>query len=240
MKVVTWDIETTPLVVYTWGLYGIDSISPDNIIQDRSIICIAWKELGKAAVGGACVGEMTEREVVTAFRNYVDDADVLVAHNGDKFDVKHLNAKLIQYELPPMPHINTVDTLKEVRKIAKFSSNRLDYLVKKLIGGGKQETNFALWKACMVGDESALRKMFRYCKHDVKILEQLYVKLRPYFRGTVNMADVGTLNCPRCNSADIKMRKEYRTKAGIVRNHFNCNDCRAPFTMRSAHKSPGR
>lgn len=238
MKVILWDIETTPLVVRTWGLWG-HNVSPDEIISDRRILAIAWKELGKERVHGAVVGsDMSELEVVAAFRNAIEDADVLVGHNSDKFDMRHLTAKLIEYGLDPLPKINTVDTLKEVRKIAKFSSNRLNFLGKKLIGQQKLETGRQLWVDCMAGDEKALRRMLRYCKNDVVLLEAVYMRLRPYMRSHPNLADFDSLNCPMCNSKSITLNKEYRTKAGLLRNHMRCNDCRAPFTMRGTTKSP--
>lgn len=239
VKTILLDIETTPLVTYTWGLYD-ESISPYNIIRDRSVLCIAWKELGKPVVHGASVGpDMTERDVLAVFRAAVDDADILVGHNLARFDLKHLNAKFIEYGLAPLQKHNIVDTLVEVRKIAKFASNRLDWLGHKLLGYGKVDTGgMSLWKACMAGDEKSLAKMLRYCKNDVKLLEDLYVKLRPYFKTHPNVADYDSLNCPRCNSASVRLRKEYRTKAGLLRNHMQCNACHAPFTMRGTSKSP--
>lgn len=234
VKTVLFDVETTPLIVHTWGLWG-HNVPASNIIQDRQILCVAWKTLGERRVGGACrSGAVTERAVIEQFREAIDDADILVGHNVDGFDVKHVNAKIIEYGLPPMPKLHTVDTLKEVRKVAKFSSNRLDFLGDKLVGQRKQPTDMQLWKDCMDGDEAALARMFRYCKNDVTVLEALYLKLRPYMRNHPNVADNGSMNCPRCNGELARLRKAYRTKAGIERAHVQCLACNAPFTISPA------
>lgn len=55
-------------------------------------------------------------------------ADDLFHHNGSDFDLKKYNSRLIYHSHGPLPPILCIDRLKEARKIAKFSSNRLDYL----------------------------------------------------------------------------------------------------------------
>jgi len=230
-KTLCIDIETSPIVAYTWGVWQ-HNIQPAGIIEDRKILCICWKELGKRGVTGKIVGDgVSERDVVEAFRAAVDDVDILVAHNGDKFDVKHINAKLIEFNLDPLPKLHTVDTLKEVKKIAKFTYNRLDYLCQKLFGVGKQVTEFDLWKQVMAGDAKACARMMAYCKNDVVLLERLYTTLRPYMKTHPNVADSDSMSCPRCNCELATLRKAYRTKAGLERAHFNCVACRAPFTI---------
>lgn len=231
VKTLLFDIETSPILAYTWGVWQ-HNIQPAGIVEDRKILCICWKELGKRGVSGRVVGDgVSERDVIEAFRAAAEDADVLVAHNGDKFDVKHLNAKLIEYRIDPLPKLHTVDTLKEVKKIAKFTYNRLDFLAQKLFGVGKHDTDFDLWKGVMGGDAKASARMLAYCKNDVILLERLYVALRPYFKNHPNIATHDSMNCPRCNCEVVTLRKAYRTKSGLERAHFNCAACRAPFTI---------
>jgi len=236
-KAYVFDCETTPLVARTWSIWNAN-INPDNIIQDRTILCIAWKEVGGKRTYSSRVGaDKSERQVVAEFRAAIDDADVLIGHNLAGFDMKHVTAKLIEHDLPPFQKLHVIDTLREVKRIAKFVSNRLDFLCGKLLGVRKLRTDMDLWVACMAGDEKALERMTRYCRHDVDMTEALYLKLRPYFKNTVNLADTGTMNCPRCNSEAATLRKVYRTKAGAERAHLHCVACSAPFTI-SAAKAP--
>ena len=58
-----------------------------------------------------------------------------------------------------MPPIISVDTLKEARKVFKFSSNKLDYIAQYLGVGAKMDTGgIALWEGCATGSRKALRK----------------------------------------------------------------------------------
>src|SRR5688572_9226818 len=131
-KIILWDLETTPIKGYTWSLWS-DHMSHDNIIEDWSIICGAWKELGKDKVHAVSVKSVgDDKEVVKKLRDVISDASLLIHHNGDKFDIKKLNARLIYHGLEPISKVTTLDTLKEVKKVAAISSNRLDYIDKFL------------------------------------------------------------------------------------------------------------
>jgi len=230
-KIYVADIETAPMIVRTWSVWNAN-IQPINVIQDRSIICIAWRELGGKRTYSSCVSATkTERQVVAEFRAAVDDADILIGHSFANFDIRHITAKLIQYDLDPFQKLHIIDTLREIKKVAKFTFARLDYLCQQLLGKRKLETDMQLWIDCMAGDQKALAKMERYCKHDVEITEAFYLKVRPYFRNHPNVADSDSMSCPRCNSDVATLRKAYRTKTGLERAHFNCVACRAPFTI---------
>lgn len=226
------DIETTPLIVKTWSMWK-TTIQPANIVQDRGILCIGWKKVGagKRASSVRVGADKTERQMLSEWRAAIDDADILIGHNLAHFDLKHITAKLIEHDLPPLQKLNVIDTLAEVKKVAKFSSNRLDFLCGKLLNEHKLDTDMELWDACMAGDESALERMARYCRHDVEITERLYVRLRPYMKNHPNIAETDSANCPRCNSEIATVRKVYRTKNGQERAHLHCTACMAPFTI---------
>lgn len=234
IKAYVFDCETTPIIARTWGMWEVN-IPPGNIIQDRSILCFGWKEVGGKKTHSVSVGpDKTERQVVAEFRAAIDDADILIGHNARLFDAKHLTAKLIEYDLPPLHKLHVVDTLAEVKRVSKFSSNRLDFLCGKLLGVRKLETEMDLWVQCMAGDEKALARMAKYCRHDVDITEALYLKLRPYMKNHPNVADAGSMGCPRCNHEVGTVRKVYRTKAGAERAHVYCGACSAPYTISAA------
>src|SRR5688572_5094441 len=136
-KIIIWDVETSWVKTYTWNLWPNNGIPHDNIIEDWSILCGAWKELGKDKVHAVSVKSVgDDREVVKKLRDVISDASILIHHNGDKFDIKKLNARLIYHGLEPIAKVTTIDTLKEVKKVAAFTSNRLDYLSKFLGGTG--------------------------------------------------------------------------------------------------------
>lgn len=228
-KVIFFDIETAPIIATTWSLYP-KSLSHENILKDWYIICGAWKLAGNKKVQSTQISStLTDKQVCKDLRNALSNADILVTHNGDKFDIKKLNARLIYHNLPPLPLIPTVDTLKEVRKIAAFTSNRLDYLSKQLIGKGKIKTEYNLWLDVIKDDKKALKKMVDYCKVDVIRLEQLYDRLRPYMKthphiGVLSGED-RLCSCNKCGGTNLKKNGIRATASGIKKQEVQCLDC---------------
>lgn len=244
LKIVLWDIETAPMLVTTWGLWK-QNIPHYAIHRDWSIICACWKELGKAKVHRASIqrnpkGEhfLNDYNIVKRLRVYLEDVDILIAHNGDRFDLKKFNARLAYHGLAPLPKILTIDTLKEARKFAVFSSNKLDYLGEFLGLGRKIHTDPELWQY-VVRDQNkkAVKEMTDYCAGDVELLEKVYEKLKPYMKSHPNVAMDGSLNCPKCNSDHVhKHKKRAIANSGIKRIQYHCQDCGAYFTHRYAEK----
>lgn len=240
-KALIWDIETSPMEVYSWGLYP-KMLPHGNIKRDWYIICGAWKWHGQKKVHTAAVdpkdclrfaregGEAPDRAVVAALADAVREADFIIAHNGDAFDLKKLNARVIAYGLEPIPPVRSVDTLKELRKVAKFSSNRLDHIAGVLLeDGGKIKTDFSLWTRIMGGEKKALKEMLRYNRRDVTELERVYEYLRPYMKAhpNVNIGDPEASyvpKCPACGSKDLQKRGKARTQT-MEYQRYQCKSC---------------
>lgn len=243
-KVVLWDIETLPMVTATFSLYP-DSINHDNILQDWSIICAAWKYLGQKTIYSTAISDDPKRFkknvsddylVVKRLREVFEDADIIIGHNSKKFDTKKLNARLIFHGLEPLPSgIQQVDTLTEVKKVAAFSSNRLDYLGKHLLGGGKLETSKGLWLRILKGDMRAVREMVTYNKGDVTVLEELYNKLLPYMKTHPHLGAIQgshkDSSCPRCGSDNLINNQIRYSAAGVKKLQKQCSDCHGYSTF---------
>lgn len=237
-KIVLYDLETLPMVTATFSLYP-DSIGHDNILSDWSIISACWKELGKKTIYSSSIIDdpkafkknvNNDLVVVKRLREVFQDADIIIGHNSKKFDTKKLNARLIYHGLDPLPSgIQQVDTLSEVRKVAAFSSNRLDYLGKHLLGEGKMETSRGLWLRVLRGDKKAVQEMVTYNKQDVQLLEDVYLKIRPYIKSHPH---IGVLHgedkqhsCPKCGSTDLRKKTTRYTAAGVKRLQKQCMGC---------------
>jgi DNA polymerase III epsilon subunit-like protein len=211
------------------------------------MVSACWKELGKKNVHSVDLTDDKKRwendihddyYVVKTIANAIRDADVLIAHNCDKFDLKYLKARMMKHGLDPLPsRILTIDTLKMARQTGRFMSNRLDYLGQFFGVGGKVETEKGLWMKVLKGDTKAVKAMTHYCKGDVDLLEKVYEKLRPYAKSHPNLADTGTLNCPRCNSGNYHIHKHRVYASGLRYPEYQCNDCGGYFNGRTAIKS---
>jgi uncharacterized protein YprB with RNaseH-like and TPR domain len=233
-KVIIFDVETAPMVTATFSLYP-ENIGHNNIIEDWFMICAAWKELGKKKVESIAIKKKgKDKDVVSVLRDALADADILIAHNGAKFDIKKLNTRLIYHRLKPMPKIPMVDTLKEVRKISAHSSNRLDYLGQALGVGKKQETTYGLWLRAMKGDREAIAEMVKYNIQDVILNEKVYNILRPYMDSHPHMGVLSggdRLSCPKCGSVEVSLNGSRVSVQGIVQQRYQCRECFGFFAM---------
>jgi hypothetical protein len=231
LKILFWDIETAPLVVTSWDLRK-PFLTHKNIVSDTQLLCAAWKWLGHKAVHGITVKSDKpgdDRPVVAALRDVISQADVIVAHNGDKFDLRRLNARIAFHGLGPMAPPMTIDTLKVARKYFAFTSNRLDYLGKFLGVGRKIGTDFDLWLRAMAGDKKALVSMLSYNKQDVKLLEDVYLKLRPFMTNHPNSNLVDSfVCCPTCSSRAFTLMTD-RLYRSVARHQYRCRSCGAWF-----------
>lgn len=230
-KIITFDLETSPIVATTWGIYQ-QFLGVNNIVKDWFIISGAWKELGKDKVHSVQISKpYDDYKVVKKLRDVLATADIIIGQNCDQFDMKKLNARMIFHGIEPLPHIPTIDTKKEAKKIAAFTSNKLEYLGKHLVGAGKIKTDYQLWLDVMNGSKSALKEMVEYNKIDVVRNEEVYLILKPYMK---NHPHIGVLNglskfhsCNNCGGVHLKRNGIRPTKAGILKQEVQCKDCGA-------------
>jgi hypothetical protein len=248
-KIVLWDIETTHNLAAVFKLFGEDYIPHTNIVQERYVVCASWKTLGEKKVYAVSTLDdpaLYEKDphndlhVVTKLHEVLSDADVIVGHNGDKYDIKFTEGRMLYHGLPPLPPIVKIDTLKEVKNRFLLNSNRLDYIGSFLGVGQKRHTSPGLWLRVLKGDPDAVREMVTYNKQDVRLLERVFLKLQPYMASHVNrhlFADngLGATSCPRCGSSRTKSKGLHRTITQVYQRRV-CLTCGGWFRNRKAEK----
>ena len=238
-RIVLYDLETTHNVVAAFRLWdrGGNSIPHTNVIQERYIVCACWKELGEKTVHSVATSDDLKRfrknphddyHVVKKLHDVLSNADVIVAHNGDQYDLKFLRGRIIAHGLAPLPPIVSVDTKKIAASQFLFNSNRLDYLGKFLGVGRKIETSSGLWLNILMGDIptkiKAIKEMVVYNKQDVLLLEDIFKKLQPYIKQRLFGRQHEPKACPKCGSTHFQSRG---TQAAITRvyRRFQCVAC---------------
>lgn len=223
-KVLVYDIETTPNLAYVWGKYQQDVIA----YQDEwKLLSFAYKWLGEKKTYAIGTNEVDERALVLQIHELFTQADVVIAHNGDKFDQKKVNAKFLEFGLTPPSPYKSVDTLKVAKRYFKLNSNKLDDIGNILGVGRKVQTGgFSLWLGCIENDPKAWTKMLRYNKQDVVLLEKIYLKLRPWMDNhpPLNSIDNNPTACPKCLSTKLKPRGYSYTKV-TMRPRYRCDGC---------------
>jgi len=223
------DIETFPNIAYVWGKYDQNVI---RYIQEGCIATFACKWLDRKGVIAQSLPDYEgykpvsydDKKLVQDLWYLLDAADIVIAHNGDDFDIRVCNAAFIRHGMKPPSPFKTVDTKKAVKRVARFNSNALDDLSSTLGMGKKLKTDFDLWEGCIAGDKKSWKQMVEYNVHDVLLLEKLYLKIRPWVRTHPNFTvETGGL-CPKCNSSNVQYRGYAITSTRKYRR-FQCKDC---------------
>lgn len=186
-KVLLIDIETLADQAWVWGHYEQNVI---RVIRHGHLLTVAWKWLGgKAKVRGQCdyagykKKSDNDKALCKELFALLDKADCVVAHNGNSFDIKKINARFLVNSIPPPSPYLKIDTLLEYRKTAKFESNKLDDLGEQLKLGRKvTHEGWALWEGCYEGKPESWRKMKKYNLQDVLLLEKALTKIWPWIQ----------------------------------------------------------
>lgn len=225
-----FDIETSPMVVYSWRVGYKLNISYENIIDDWKIIAICYKWQGENTVHALTWDkDHSDRTMLEEFVKVANSADELIGHNGDRFDIKKIRTRCIYHRIPMFPKYRSLDTLKKARGGFAFDSNKLDAIAKYLGVGAKVEhEGFPMWVKCLKGDKVALDNMVFYCKGDVVVLEDVYTAMQHYIKPNSHsgVANGGTkYSCPICGCEEIELIKNDVTEKGTISRVVKCKSC---------------
>lgn len=237
VKRLIWDIETSPNVVLAFRAGYDININPDAIISERKIICIAYKWEDEKKTNILKWDENQNDIVMLAkFTAVASEADELIAHYGDRFDLPWFRTRCLIHGLDPLPPYKTVDTKAWASRNFYFNSNKLDYLGEVLGLGKKHKTDFSLWKDIVLKKcPKAMKVMCDYCERDVELLEQVYKRLAPYVTSYKTHAGVfagsDKWTCPRTGSMDVRVNKRRVTKNGTTTYTMQNNETGSYFSI---------
>jgi len=237
MRILVLDIETAPILAYSWGLWN-QNISIESIVEPTYMLCWAAKWVGQKHM---TYRDYDDKDFLGTLWEMIDSADAVVTFNGINFDMKHINREFAEAGMEPPYRPQDIDLVRTVRKQFKFPSNKMDYVANRLIGRKKIHVPYKLWLDCMNGIVSAWAQMKRYNKMDVTITEELYLFLRPWITNHPNhglfVDDQENPICRRCGS-DHVVRKGNQPATTNVRAYqrYKCMSCGAPLRGREMVK----
>lgn len=240
IKRLFFDIETSPMIVYSWRTGYKINLHTDNIIQDWKIICISYKWQHEDKVKNLTWDKnQCDKQMLVDFIKLMNEADECIAHNGDRFDIKKIRTRCIYHRIPMFPKYRTLDTLKKAKSGFNFNSNRLDYIAKFLGVGAKLEhEGFDMWVKCLQGDKKALKDMVKYCDMDIIVLEDVYLTLQSYIKPNTHAGVINgnmKYSCPTCgNDEDITLLKNDVTEKGTISRVMECNSCGHNYNISNA------
>lgn len=215
------DIETLPALGWFWDKPWQTSII--EVEKEWQILSFSAKWLG--GEHETHINHLTDCPLVKRLWKFLDKADIVVAHNGDRFDIRKINARFLYYEMPPPSPYKTIDTLKISRKNFGLLSHRQNDLSKFMGTGEKLRTDKHLWLDCIKGDKKALKQMAEYNAHDVVLLEKNYLKLRGWYNGPASLSVYHEdTRCSHCGSKNL-IRKGYSYNKTTKYPRIRCKDC---------------
>lgn len=248
-RILHLDIETSLMQVWTFGLHN-QYLTIDDIIEDWNILsfCAKWHGTGPAIYQSL----RKQRNPVNDFglckslHRMLSEADIVVAHNGKRFDMKKIRSRMSHNRMPPIPDVRIIDTLLEIRRVFGHTSNKLAYITANFGADGMRKNSHGkfpgkkLWIACQTGNQQAWDEMEVYNIPDVLSMEAAFVDLRPWFQGAQNLAVFQEphdgMTCPNCGGHDHKKKGLRYTQVGQYQR-YQCttvdpitgNECGAWF-----------
>lgn len=237
-KVLVFDLETSPLKSYTWGLWQ-QNVGLNMIESEWFLLSYAAKWLGDDPENTfygdlrGIVNKEDDTHLLEEMWKLLDEADIVVTQNGKKFDVKKINARFILNGFQPPSDYKHIDTLQIAKANFGFTSNKLEWMTDKLNVHFKKldHGNFAgfnLWKGMLEDNIEAWKECEEYNKYDVLSLEELYYKLAPWDKKhpNFNLYTENEEHVCRCGSRSIV---EYGfAYTGVSKfQRYRCTECGA-------------
>jgi hypothetical protein len=239
-KILLCDIETLPLEVITWGIYE-QHISHQHIIRDGCMLSWSAKWLNDSDIVSDVLTpdeaiNKSDKRIVETLWPMLDNCDMVIFHNGVKFDVPVFQGRLLKHHIMLPSYYKVIDTYLVARKAFRLTCNKLDYLLEFLGYEGKISTDIELWKRCLVGDPEALIEMDTYCRGDVWKLEEVYMDMLPYMANhpNVNLWS-GKDACPNCGSENRHAEKDYQGTTYLY-DAYRCDGCGSLWRSRKKKK----
>jgi DNA polymerase elongation subunit (family B) len=231
IKRLFFDIETSPNIVYSWRIGYNLNITPENIINERAIICISYKWEDEDKIYTLTWDQnLCDKQMLIKFIEVANKADEMIAHNGDRFDIKWIRTRCIFHRIPMFPNYKTLDTLKKAKSGFNFNSNKLDYIAQYLgVGAKVKHSGFDMWKGVMSNDKNALSEMVHYCEGDIVVLEDVYLTMQNYIKQNTHAGVINNnlkYSCPCCSSENTTLLKNNVTSMGTIKRLMQCDDCK--------------
>lgn len=240
LKVLIYDIETSYNIVSTWRAGFKINIPHYAVIKERAIICVSYKWAGEDQVYNLTWNKnQDDKFLLEQFIEVMNEADLLVAHNGDRFDLKWIKTRALFHRLPMLIDYPQFDTLKVAKKKFYFNSNKLDYISQFLGAEGKIPTDYQLWDR-VIQDKcpKALQEMLDYCDEDVRQLEKVYDILINWEKPKTHLGVLqgkDKLTSPITGSTNIERVKTVATNRGTIKHIMKDLDTDRLFEMSNSN-----
>ena len=236
-KILFLDIETSPIISYTWGLFD-QNVALNQVKKDWHLLSWSAKWAHEPANKVMYMDQRNAKNIeddsklLKGIWKLLDESDIIVTQNGKSFDERKLNARFILNGMQPPSSSKHIDTLRIARKHFGFTSNKLEYMTNKLCIKYKKQkhkkfSGFELWSECLKGNMQAWKEMEKYNKYDVLSLEELYSKLQAWDTSVnFNIYHDGLTNTCNCGSNQFRKNGFFYSSVGRYQR-YRCSQCGA-------------
>jgi DNA polymerase elongation subunit (family B) len=240
-RLVFFDTERLPPTWWAWESNKPQYLNHSQLLSNGFFSSIQWMHEWESKPSAYSLTDKLkyfrenpacDKHVCIKAAEVIENVDILVAHNGKRFDWKHLKARWLYHEIPVPKKPYIVDTLTEARTSA-FPSNSLAGLSKhlKICEKGTNDADIITMLTGSMKDRiEHINKQTKYGLKDIQPLKELYYRLLPGMERHPNMsAYTGLPCCPRCGSQEYQSRGDTLLSGGIKRKSFSCKNCNKRF-----------
>lgn len=237
-KVLILDIETSPMLVYVWGLKD-QYVDIHQIHSDWSVLAWAAKWLDEPASKTIYMDVRKAKDlrddkaILQPLWELLNEADIVITQNGKSFDGPKLNARFMLHGMQPPKPYKHLDTYRLVKSVAQFTSNKLEYLTEKFCTkykklSHKKYPGLSLWIQCLKGNVEAWEEMKKYNIHDVLSTEEFYGKVRswaPQSMPKVYEVLNPDLECSSCGKTGSLRKRGIHVTKSAKTQRYQCQLC---------------
>lgn len=167
-----------------------------------------------------------DKELVRDLLKLMNEADIIIGHNGRAFDWKKSLYKFVVHGFQPPPQNKIIDTMTIAGQLG-FTSKSLENVAHDLgLGGKRKHSGFETWEKCVAGKMSAWKELKWYNNGDIVVLREVAKRFKPFIKNwdTIVLYKEGN-PCTRCHKNNIWSRGERILSTGITHQRFQCQDC---------------
>ena len=225
-KILTLDIERLPGTAYVWEPKT-RYIPARNFKEWPRMLCFAARWYGdRSYIFEAEWAGGRDRMIKKAY-DLLDEADVVVTFNGNRFDIPHMKSDFLEAGYAPYTPFKSVDLYREVKQFG-FESKSLDSVTRRLGRPGKvlaYDMDMA-W-ASIAGDTEAQATLQEYNEGDVELTEWLHDRLMGWMPNAPFKGVNGkTICCNQCGSSELTRVEEKDYRAVLLTYELHrCNVC---------------
>jgi uncharacterized protein YprB with RNaseH-like and TPR domain len=174
ITIATFDIETTHLSadfgVILCAVVKDSSPSSKAVVLRGDKLNPRWK-----------THRSFDKHLVVKLRAELEKYDVLIAHNGLKFDLPFIRTRMAKWGLAPLKDFKIVDPVQLARNKLRMSYNSLAKLAGFLGVNSKTDVTGDMWlRAALDGDIESMDYISTHCEEDVRTLERIVDAVKGY------------------------------------------------------------